>query len=256
MGNSANHPARDDQRPQPCGVVIFGATGDLAQRKLLPSLFRLAARGLLPEQYYVLGVGREAGRAAEKAFRERVREAAADAGADEGAAKTLLDACAYMGGALDDAALYRDIAGKVAAMDEAHGTGGRHLYYLALPPDLHATVVEGLGGAKLTREDWDATTWNRVVVEKPFGRDLESARDLDRRLQSVLRERQIYRIDHSSIIEVRSAASPRKPTSGCCSTACSATRRCSCAPTACKRAGRSSPTCSIPGRTERSARAA
>ena len=93
-------------------------------------------------------------------------------------------------------AFYRELAKLVADLDGRYGVGGRHLYYLALPPALHATVVEGLGGAGLTAEDEARRIWNRVVVEKPFGRDLATARDLDRRLKAVLREHQIFRIDH------------------------------------------------------------
>ncbi len=185
---------QDVERPQSCGIVIFGAMGDLAQRKLVPSLVRLDARGMLPERYYLLGVGREAGKAADSAFRDLVREAARAAGARGTALEAFLSRCAYLGGELAKGALYRDLAQRIAGLDEKHDTGGRHLYYLALPPTLHAPVVEGLGAVGLASEDGEA--WNRVVIEKPFGRDLATARELDRRLQAVLDERQIFRIDH------------------------------------------------------------
>ncbi len=185
---------QDVERPQSCGIVIFGAMDDLAQRKLVPSLVRLDARGMLPERYYLLGVGREAGKAADSAFRDLVREAARAAGARGTALEAFLSRCAYLGGELAKGALYRDLAQRIAGLDEKHDTGGRHLYYLALPPTLHAPVVEGLGAVGLASEDGEA--WNRVVIEKPFGRDLATARELDRRLQAVLDERQIFRIDH------------------------------------------------------------
>jgi glucose-6-phosphate 1-dehydrogenase len=192
----ANNARLDEQRPQPCGIVVFGALGDLARRKLLPSIVQLHARGLLPQRYYVLGVSRETETGAAATFQDRVGEAtrAADLGAT--ARKAFLERCSYMGGELAQPSFYRELALRLADLDARHAAGGRHLYYLALPPTLHAPVVEGLAAVGLTGEDDAGRAWNRVVIEKPFGRDLATARDLDRQLKAVLREHQIFRIDH------------------------------------------------------------
>jgi glucose-6-phosphate 1-dehydrogenase len=186
----------EEQRPQPCGIVVFGALGDLSRRKLLPSIVQLQARGLLPERYYVLGVGRETGAHGASTFEDRVGEAARTAGVGTADRKAFVERCSYIGGELTQAAFYRELALRLADLDARHDSGSCHLYYLALPPALHAPVVEGLAAEGLTAEDEQARTWNRVVVEKPFGRDLTTARDLDRRLKATLREHQIFRIDH------------------------------------------------------------
>jgi glucose-6-phosphate 1-dehydrogenase len=185
-----------DERPPPCGIVVLGATGDLARRKLVPSLMRLHARGLLPERYYLLGVGRETGAAPESAFRRLVQEAAGETGASAAKLKTFLGRCEYLGGELSAPSLYRALAQRLKKLDARHDIGHSHIYYLALPPDLHGVVVEGLAAAGLTRDGLATGAWNRVVIEKPFGRDLATARELDRRLKAVLREHQIFRIDH------------------------------------------------------------
>ncbi len=192
----ANNIRLDEQRPQPCGIVVFGALGDLSRRKLLPSIAQLYARGLLPQRYYVLGVSRETEPGAASTFQDCVSEAATAAGLGNSARKAFAERCAYIGGELGQTAFYRDLALRLADLDAKHDAGGRHLYYLALPPTLHAPVVEGLAAVGLTAENDAAQTWNRVVVEKPFGRDLATARELDRRLKAVLREHQIFRIDH------------------------------------------------------------
>ena len=187
---------RGEERPEPCGIVIFGAMGDLARRKLVPSLVRLEARGMLPKRYYLLGVGRETGESADTAFRELVRKAARGAGAKDAALEAFTKRCAYAAAELFERESYRDLARCIANLDKKHDTGGRRLFYLALPPSLHGPVVEGLAAAGLVDEKDNGVAWNRVVIEKPFGRDLATAHELDRRLQAVLDERQIFRIDH------------------------------------------------------------
>ena len=185
----------EPQRPKPCGIIVFGALGDLAQRKLLPSIAKLHARGLLPERYYVLGVGRETESGAGPMFQDRIDKAIRSAGLDGAAQKALLERSSYIGGEHAQAPLYRDIARRLSELDARHDVSG-HLFYLALPPSLPGPVVEGLAAVGLTAENDAGRTFSRVVVEKPFGRDLATARDLDRRLKAVLREHQIFRIDH------------------------------------------------------------
>jgi len=185
----------EDQHPQACGIVVFGALGDLARRKLLPSIIQLHARGLLPEHFYLLGVSRESGSDAVSTFQDRIGEAARSAALGGAELGKLLEHCSYAGGDLMQPRFYRDLAQRLSDLDARHAVTG-HLYYLALPPSLAAPVVEGLASVKLTAEEDADRAWSRVVVEKPFGRDLVTARDLDRRLKAVLREHQIFRIDH------------------------------------------------------------
>ena len=184
--------------PDPCGIVIFGASGDLAHRKLIPSLFRLFQRGLLPQDFYLLGcLSYGESPATDEAFRAGVR---ATLGAVAPAPAEQLDAfcarCFYQPGDYREPGLYRALAERTAALDAACATGGCRLFYLAVPPALQEPVVGSLVAAGLSRESEDGRQWARIVVEKPFGRDLATARALSRRLSALLAERQIYRIDH------------------------------------------------------------
>jgi glucose-6-phosphate 1-dehydrogenase len=179
----------------PCALVIFGATGDLTKRKLFPALYNLAVGGLLPKEFAIVGVSRVD--TSQDALRERLEEDLHEfAGAPVNAeiADRLLKSFYYICGEFNDPATFtklRDLLGKV---DQDNGTNGCYLFYLAVPPDLFADVVHRLGDVGLAKEE--EGHWRRVIIEKPFGRDLESARELNRRIREVLHERQIYRIDH------------------------------------------------------------
>jgi len=178
----------------PCTVVIFGASGDLTRRKLVPALYNLARAGLLPERFAVVGFsGSDLGDAG---FRERVdadlrEHAGTDFDADtwEGLKRRLF----YVSGNASDAAAYGRLAERLERVARDQGTGPNYLFYLATPPSLFSDIARQLGAAGLTREDQG---WRRLVVEKPFGRDLDSAVGLNRQLQQIFDERQIYRIDH------------------------------------------------------------
>jgi glucose-6-phosphate 1-dehydrogenase len=179
----------------PCALVIFGATGDLTKRKLLPALYNLAVSGLLPEDFAIVGISRAD--TSQEALRERLREDLhefAGAPVKPEIADRLLGSFYYLSGEFNDPATFerlRDLLGKV---DKDEKTNGCFLFYLAVPPDLFAEVARRLGDVGLTREEKDR--WRRVIIEKPFGHDLESARALNVALREVLSERQIYRIDH------------------------------------------------------------
>ncbi|RMG88706.1 MAG: glucose-6-phosphate dehydrogenase [Candidatus Dadabacteria bacterium] len=187
------------EAPGPCGVVIFGASGDLSHRKLLPSLFRLFERGLLPEEFGVVGcLSYGDSPDTDEAFREAVLRtlAGAEPGSPEPARRAFAARCAYQPGDVHDPGLYRALAARLAEPDRDRAARGCWLFYLAVPPQLHGPVVSGLAGAGLVDEPGDGTRWRRVVVEKPFGHDLASARRLTADLAAHLAERQIYRIDH------------------------------------------------------------
>jgi glucose-6-phosphate 1-dehydrogenase len=179
----------------PCVLVIFGATGDLTKRKLIPSLYNLAVGGLLPDAFAVVGVGRSPISNGE--FRQRMEAELASSLSgpiDEAKVSWLVERLRYLTGDLEDAETFERLGVLLAEVDQERGTGGSYLYYLAVPPKLFGEYVERLGAAGLTRESEDA--WRRVIIEKPFGSDLDSARALNRRIREVLAEGQIYRIDH------------------------------------------------------------
>jgi glucose-6-phosphate 1-dehydrogenase len=187
-----------EAKPDNCGIVIFGGSGDLASRKLLPSLFRLFCRGLMPEEFYVAGV-LSYGDSPEndEAFRESVRKTLAFGEAScEEKLVAFIRRCYYAPGDYRDPDLYLALVGRLGGLDLAHGTGNRRFYYLAVPPALQEPIIARMGESGLTLEGEDGSNWKRVVVEKPFGRDLQSAIALSEKLQSYLAERQIYRIDH------------------------------------------------------------
>lgn len=178
---------------EPCVVVIFGATGDLTKRKLMPALCRLLNEGCL-ESVRIVGVGRN--EMTNDAFQTLVREALDNSKKiehlDEQEWREFAQRLNYMAGELDDQETYRRIA---ARLDElaSEGASKNHLFYLATPPSLAPAIVKGLGEARLANEDGH---WSRIVVEKPFGRDLESAKALNATIGAVFRESQVYRIDH------------------------------------------------------------
>jgi glucose-6-phosphate 1-dehydrogenase len=184
------------ERPgDPCALVIFGATGDLNKRKLLPSLYNLRANHLLPHSFAMVGVARSA--CDDEAFRERMSEDIRLFATGPVDPKLWADFrmrlhCAS--GDPEDPATYVRLADRLAELDREHQTGGNVLFYLATPPNAFGPIVERLGTVGLLREE--KGRWRRVIVEKPFGRDLDSARVLNERLISVLAERQIFRIDH------------------------------------------------------------
>jgi glucose-6-phosphate 1-dehydrogenase len=180
--------------PPPCCLVIFGASGDLAKRKLIPSLYRLYRHGMLPEQFFVLGSSRAA--LDDNRFRAEMRDAVKEAVAtfEEDQWSAFSERLYYSSFQYDDAKAYRkDLRDRLPALEQRHRTRGNRIFYLAVPPTVFPDVIENLGAAGLSREEIGCS---HLVVEKPFGRDLASARDLNRAVHQVFEERQVYRIDH------------------------------------------------------------
>ena len=188
--------AAEGERPgDPCVLVIFGAAGDLTKRKLIPSLYNLRLHGLLPREVAVIGVARK--ELSDEVFREDMSAAIETFATTEFDSKLWEEfrpSLYYVAGQFTDAALYKRLGEKIAAAAKTHKTGPNVLFYLSTPPDFFGEITKQLGAAGLTNETGAA--WRRVIVEKPFGRDLESARALNKQLTQVLTERQIYRIDH------------------------------------------------------------
>ena len=161
----------------PCLFVIFGATGDLMRRKLLPALHQLIGDGLLPDRCHILGVGRD-----EKLTDERFRRQA----------RAALACVDYQGIGEGGAAEYERLAVRIAEIERRRGLRGDRVLYLALPPAAFPGTIEALGKAGLNR----SKGWTRLVIEKPFGHDLESARALNALVHRYFDEVQVYRIDH------------------------------------------------------------
>jgi glucose-6-phosphate 1-dehydrogenase len=177
-------------------LVVFGATGDLAHRKLYPALASLVERGQLPRRLVVVGVSRT--RMSDDDFATEVRNAIAKASNGDAGRQSLLDERGvqyrYIAGPFDQDDTFRRLAEVLNAFDAQYGTSGNALYYLATIPQMFGTVAAGLRKAGLAEES--EGIFRRIVVEKPFGRDLQSSRELDAELHRCFREHQIYRIDH------------------------------------------------------------
>ena len=177
----------------PCVVVIFGATGDLTKRKLMPALCRLLGLGCL-ESVRILGVGRS--EMTDDAFQTFVREALDKSDKiehlDEEQWRKFSGRLRYLSGELDDDETYRKIAARLEEL-ASEGASQNHLFYFATPPSLFSEIVQRLGKAGLAQE---GEHWNRIVVEKPFGRDIQSAKELNATIATVFQESQVYRIDH------------------------------------------------------------
>ena len=183
------------QRASSCVIVIFGASGDLTKRKLLPALYNLAANGLLPEDFAIIGVARRPWSEAE--FRQQMRdgmEAFATQKVDAELWAKLEPRIHYCQGSFDDPTTYDRLKTMMAESETTHHTGGNALFYLSVQPGSFAAVAQQLHASGLTEEK--EQVWRRIVIEKPFGRDLASARALNASWSAILNERQIYRIDH------------------------------------------------------------
>ncbi|MDZ7583127.1 MAG: glucose-6-phosphate dehydrogenase [Deltaproteobacteria bacterium] len=181
-------------RGEPCTIVIAGATGDLTARKLMPALFNLYCNDGLPEAFAIVGCGRSD--LDDQRFRKKMAQALAEVNTDRSRGRRFVEYLYYLPIAYDDPAAYTRLAGRLKEIDGRHHTGGNRIFYLALPPTLYKTVAKMLGKAGLGREKTDGNGWARLVVEKPFGHDLESAIKLDRSIHRHFREHQVFRIDH------------------------------------------------------------
>ena len=180
--------------PEPSCLVIFGASGDLTKRKLIPSLYRLYHHGKLPGQFFVYGVGRT--EMALDRFRESLRTSTEETFPDDFAASSWGQfAPRLYYSTLDYSApdSYETLKQELSPLEKRHGTAGNRSFYLAVPPSVYEPIVRHLGASGLSRGE---RGYCRVVIEKPFGRDLGSARRLNEVLRNSFEERQIYRIDH------------------------------------------------------------
>ncbi len=193
--NGARTAATTARPADPCCLVIFGASGDLTHRLLVPALYNLAVEGLLPKAFALIGVARSA--SSSEAFAADLANSLpkfATRDIDQRAVKRVLGCVAYVQGSPDDNETYRKIGHELKRIERERGTRGNRLFYLATPPAGFAPIGCHLGKSGLAREENGA--WRRMVIEKPFGTDLASAHALNQKLLGILNEDQIFRIDH------------------------------------------------------------
>ncbi len=172
-------------------LVLFGASGDLARRKLLPALYSLQCKGRLPDEFRLLGAGRTA--YTDSDFRTELRQAIPETEFDAAEWDRFAGRLAYHVGDPADEAVLSALDARLRADESANGGRANRLYYLATPPQVYAAIIHGLGQDQRAAQ---RNGWRRVVVEKPFGSDLASARELNCTIHAALAEEQIYRIDH------------------------------------------------------------
>lgn len=180
---------------QPVTIVVFGASGDLSKRKLIPALYHLYSQNLLPHNFTLIGYGRT--KFTDEQFRQLAYESLHEFGnnsLDDHVWHTFAQCLFYQPGGYDDESDFEALAGRVRQLDEEREVGGNQLYYLSTPPSVFKPITFWLHKVGLCSAD--ATGTQRIVIEKPFGVDLASARDLNRHLLALFEEDQIFRIDH------------------------------------------------------------
>jgi glucose-6-phosphate 1-dehydrogenase len=177
--------------PDPCTMVIFGASGDLTKRKLFPALYSLAFRRLLPEHFAVVGASRS--EESDHEFRDRMKVAVQENSRDpfrDDVWEPLAEGMHYVALDFADEHGEDELAKTLNSLDEERGARGNRVYYLATPPAVFPIVVEALGKRRATKG------WTRLIIEKPFGHDLASARELQQVIEKYFEEREVFRIDH------------------------------------------------------------
>ncbi|MFT3788318.1 MAG: glucose-6-phosphate dehydrogenase [Tepidisphaeraceae bacterium] len=185
---------------QPCIIVIFGASGDLAKIKLIPAIYELAREGLLPEDFALVGYART--KMSDNDFRticidsiKKYARTAKKVGADDALLKKIIDRTSYRAGGYGDANDFASLRDYLATLDKQFKTQGNRLFYMSTPPEAFEPIIQGLGKSGLVIRH-ATSPWHRLIIEKPFGTDLASAQHLNNVLNSSFGEEQVFRIDH------------------------------------------------------------
>jgi glucose-6-phosphate 1-dehydrogenase len=180
----------------PCAIIMFGASGDLARRKLMPALYDLAFHACLAPRFRLLGFART--KMSDEEFRKSAGEAlpkGQEEGADEAKKSEFLKNLQYFSGNYDDPDAFQKLSKRLDELDGEGQLGGNRLFYLATPPEVYPHVIQQLKKANLTKSK-NEKSWTRIIIEKPFGRDLASAKELNAKVLESFDESQVYRIDH------------------------------------------------------------
>lgn len=197
-----NNPLREGQSsrraPEPCTIVVLGATGDLTSRKLIPALYNLTRNGHMPSRFTIVGFARREKSDAE--FRddlfEDLKQHSRAVPNNREEANEFLNTVHYQQGNLDNEEDFRKLQERIDELEKAKNLPGNRLLYFAIAPEFFETVIALLSAANLSHPKVEEKTWTRIIIEKPFGEDLKSAHELNRKVQSVFHESQVYRIDH------------------------------------------------------------
>jgi len=183
--------------PPPNAMVIFGGSGDLAHRKIIPALYNLELNRLLPQHFAVVGVSRSS--YSDDEYRADMRKAVEEFSRTRPIQPQVWESFAsrlyYITGSTDDPATYGKVGDLLERMEREHGTDGNRLFYMSLIPKLFPGAIQGIGKSGIGGRGYDRG-WSRVVIEKPFGHDLASARELQALVTEVFPERDVFRIDH------------------------------------------------------------
>jgi glucose-6-phosphate 1-dehydrogenase len=196
--NPLRHGRRMARSPEPCAMVIFGGSGDLTRRKLVPALYNLSRKRLIPGGFTILGLSRSA--MTDEEYRRRLREwvdrQSEGPPSDTETWEPFSQGIHYLSADFHDPATYQKVRAALDQYDATRGTEGNRIFYLATAPSDYADIIRNLGAAGLASEQSGGACWVRAIIEKPFGRDLVSARALNSEVHSVFTEDQVYRIDH------------------------------------------------------------
>ena len=185
-----------ESKANPCGMVIFGASGDLTHRKILPAIFNLYQKKLINEKFYLIGCART--EMSNDEFRTKIMRSL-NSHIQQGYKEKINDfikKCFYLSGDYNDNKLYDNLKLSIKKLDKLYFSKGNIIFYMATPPSIYSEITNKLKQAELTNEVDNEKQFKRIIFEKPFGRDLESALELDANLKNILKEHQIYRIDH------------------------------------------------------------
>jgi len=200
MSTKSDNPLREGVRlertAEPCTVIIFGASGDLTKRKLVPALYRLTQQRLLPAEFAILGFARS--EMSHEEFREKMKDAIVTYSeakrVDDQVWESFANGLYYLAGDVNNPDAYQQISKLLDQIDSERGTAGNRVFYLSTSPSLYAEAIQQLGNANLAKPKGKG--WTRIIIEKPFGHDLASARELNIEVAKVFDEEQVYRIDH------------------------------------------------------------
>ncbi|WP_281230840.1 glucose-6-phosphate dehydrogenase [Tessaracoccus oleiagri] len=179
----------------PCALVIFGVTGDLSRKKLMPAVYDLAHRGMLPPGFALVGFARRDWE--DQDFAQQVHDSVKENARTpfrEDVWEQLLEGIRFVSGTFESDDAFLKLKATLDELDNERGTGGNHAFYLSIPPSGFGPVMQQLRKHGLTEDHGD--NWNRVVIEKPFGHDLQSARELDQVVSALFRPHEVFRIDH------------------------------------------------------------